>query len=51
MKNYDNVIEQLEELGKIAVEGIEDLGMTMDDLAELGYDVELDQSTDWLVLV
>ena len=44
----DNLIEQLEEIGRITVMNIENIQTCIDELNELGYDAYLDESTDYI---
>ena len=47
--NYTLTIEILEETGRIAVSTIDNLGEFKADMADLGYDLVLDPTTDYLI--
>jgi hypothetical protein len=49
MKDYNLAIEILEETGSIPVESIENLTEFISDMADLGHELVLDPTTDYLI--
>lgn len=45
-----NCIEQLQEMGKIKINNIDNLGEVIEELEKKGYNTTLDSSTDYLIL-